>query len=667
MARIGNTVSGNASAASEPTLLDRVLRSPERPFALLHRAGSDRIDVLTGEVSAVDRIADLPLSGWRPDGPRHDVLALLPYRQIAERGFDCRDDGEPILVLQVGEQAEFGVDDVRSALPDEPITVTGTHFDVDDDAYAELTSAVLADEIGQGAGANFVIHRTLLACIEDYSPLSAATIFRRLLAGEQGAYWTFLVHTGARTFVGATPERHVTLSGGMATMNPISGTYRYPPEGPSLEGMLGFLADGKETDELYMVVDEELKMMAPVCEHGGRLVGPYLKEMARLAHTEYLIEGESVLDVRDVLRATMFAPTVTGSPLENACRVIARHEPEGRGYYSGVLALIGQDPAGKQVLDSSILIRCADIDGGGELSVGVGATLVRHSDPYSEVAETRAKAAALLGAIGVHGPGSDRPRAAVRSFGDRPEIRAALRRRNVGVARFWFESAVARRRAVPEFAGRRVLVVDAEDTFTWMLAHELDALGVTVDVRPYQEIAVPSDLSDADAVVMGPGPGQPLDSADPRVAALRSMTGWLLDGATPFVSVCLSHQVLASTLGLPVLRKDRPSQGERREIDLFGDRRAVGFYNTFVVRATADAVESPRLGTTVSVCRDRYTGDVHALRAPGFAAVQFHPESILTEHGPDILSGLLGWAVGTAWDVAQDRAERGPGSRKISR
>ena len=167
-------------------------------------------------------------------------------------------------------------------------------------------------------------------------------LFRALLAREPGTYWTFVIHTGERTFVGATPERHVSLSGGTAVMNPISGTYRYPPAGPTLQGVTEFLADRKETDELYMVLDEELKMMARICERGGRVIGPHLKEMARLAHTEYFIDGRTDLDVRDILRETMFAPTVTGSPLESAARVISRYEPQGRGYYSGIAALIGR-------------------------------------------------------------------------------------------------------------------------------------------------------------------------------------------------------------------------------------------------------------------------------------------------------------------------------------
>src|SRR5690606_37458627 len=155
-------------------------------------------------------------------------------------------------------------------------------------------------------------------------------------------------------------------------------------------------------------------MMSRICSDGGRITGPYLKQMAHLTHTEYLLDGRSEADPRDVLRQTMFAPTVTGSPMENACTVIRRHEPAGRGYYSGVLALLeraepGRDGVvGRESLDAPILIRAAHLDDAGTVTISAGATLVRHSDPVSEVAETSAKASGMLAALGL------RPRREVR-------------------------------------------------------------------------------------------------------------------------------------------------------------------------------------------------------------------------------------------------------------
>ena len=290
---------------------------------------------------------------------------------------------------------------------------------------------MLRDEIGHGEGANFVIHRVFTASITG-DPLTAAkAAFHRLLADEQGAYWTFLVHTGARTLVGASPERHVSVLDGLTMMNPISGTFRH-----GSGELIDFLADEKETEELYMVLDEELKMMAAVAEHGGQVVGPYLKQMSHLTHTEYLLAGRGSMDVRDVLRETMFAPTVTGSPIENACRVIARHERRGRGYYAGVLALLGHDDQGRQTLDAPILIRTAEISPDGALRVPVGATLVRHSTPDGEVAETHTKAAGVLAALGLRpsGPSRGTPPAL-----DTAEIQQALAARNTDLARFWLD------------------------------------------------------------------------------------------------------------------------------------------------------------------------------------------------------------------------------------
>ncbi|GAB2929790.1 anthranilate synthase family protein [Streptomyces heilongjiangensis] len=615
-------------------LLGRILGDrPPAAYALLHRpetTGPGVLDVVVGEAAEPRTLAELPLSdaAETSGGPRHEVLALVPYRQVAERGFDCPDDGTPLLAMTVTGQATVPVTEVLTRIPDLPVELSGGRFDVPDEEYAATVRRVVTDEIGTGEGANFVIKRTYTADITGYTPRHALAVFRRLLQRESGAYWTFLVHTGSRTLVGATPERHISLREGLAVMNPISGTYRYPSTGPALPEVLDFLADRKEADELYMVVDEELKMMARICEEGGRVVGPYLKEMARLAHTEYFIEGHSTRDPRDILRETLFAPTVTGSPLENACRVINRYEPEGRGYYSGVVALIGRDEHGERALDSSILIRTADIDASGRLRIGVGATLVRHSDPESEVAETAAKAAGLLAAIESHGP---------TRFADHPQVRSALEQRNATLAGFWLAGHGSGARPDPELSGRRVLVVDAEDTFTSMLDHQLRSLGLRVTVRRFDE---PYSTDGYDLVVMGPGPGDPRDVEHPKIAHLRATVRTLLDERRPFLAVCLSHQTLCTLLGFPLVRRAVPNQGVQREIDLFGARERVGFYNTFAARAEEDKAEYEGVGV-VEVSRDPDTGEVHALRGPHFASMQFHAESVLTQDGVRIVGDLI--------------------------
>ncbi|WP_392754301.1 anthranilate synthase family protein [Streptomyces sp. LN590] len=619
----------------DPTelVVQRLLTDDCPPFALLRRRtpgrDHDTVEVLIGRVREVDRLADLPV------GPQPS-LALVPFRQIAERGFDVRDDGTPLSVLVADETYELPLATVLDVLPTHDVRVEGGAFDVPDEEYAGIVRRVIEDEIGHGEGANFVIRRTFQGGIPGFDRADALALFRRLLAGERGAYWTFVVHTGDRTLVGASPEVHVRMSGGTVVMNPISGTYRYPAEGPTAESLLAFLGDRKETEELSMVVDEELKMMCTVGDMGGVVIGPRLKEMAHLAHTEYELRGRSSLDVREVLKETMFAATVTGSPVQNACRVIERYEPGGRGYYAGALALLGQEPGGAQTLDSPILIRTADIAADGRLRVPVGATLVRHSDPAGEVAETHAKAAGVLAALGVR-PGRPRAeRTRPRLAGD-PRVRAALDARRDGLAPFWLRM----QERTQELSGH-ALVIDGEDTFTAMLAHLLRASGLEVSVRRYDEPGLREAVrAHLGPVVLGPGPGNPANTGDPKMRLLREFAAELVrDHRHGLLGVCLGHELIAAELGLEIVRKTVPYQGAQTRIELFGRPETVGFYNSFTARCDDETV-TELAAHSIEVSRDAATGELHALRGDGFASVQFHPESVLTLRGASIVAELL--------------------------
>ncbi|MET7688549.1 anthranilate synthase family protein [Streptomyces sp. NPDC005483] len=612
------------------------LLNDDRPFALLRRRtpGHDEntVELLVGPVSTRDRLADLPDEG----------LALVPYRQIRERGFDVRDDGTPLAVLTPEETHTLSLAEALSQLPAHDVRVENGGFDVADEEYAGIVGRVLHEEIGRGEGANFVIRRTYEGEIPGFSRADALALFRRLLVGERGAYWTFVVHTGERTLVGASPEVHVRMSGGTVVMNPISGTYRYPAEGPTPEHLLDFLADGKEIEELSMVVDEELKMMCTVGDIGGVVIGPRLKEMAHLAHTEYELRGKSSLDVREVLRETMFAATVTGSPVQNACRVIERHEVGGRGYYAGALALLGRDSGGAQTLDSPILIRTADISTEGHLKVPVGATLVRGSDPVSEVAETHAKAAGVLAALGVR-PSLPRTEHARVSLAEDPRVRAALDGRRAHLAPFWL-----RMQERSEQLTGHALVVDGEDTFTAMLAHVLRSSGLEVTVRRYDEPGLQDAvLAHKGPLVLGPGPGDPSDLHDPKMRFLRELTALVIrEHRHGVLGVCLGHELIAAELGLEIVRKEVPYQGAQTTVDLFGRPETVGFYNSFVARCDDEAArELAEHGVEVSRSD---THEVHALRGPGFAGVQFHPESVLTLNGAAVVRELVAQLRGTS-------------------
>jgi phenazine biosynthesis protein phzE len=147
----------------------------------------------------------------------------------------------------------------------------------------------------------------------------------------------------------------------------------------------------------------------------------------------------------------------------------------------------------------------------------------------------------------------------------------------------------------------------------------------------------PGAFDAADVVVVGPGPGDPRDLEDPKIKAVRAAVDDLLGAETPFLAVCLGHQVLCGSLGLPLAYKDIVFQGTQTPIRLDGRVENVGFYNTFVARVAGD----DPLPDGISVDRDDASGDVHYLSGPHYRGVQFHAESILTEHGYELVRRLM--------------------------
>lgn len=603
------------------------------PFCMFQKQDCEDVLVLVGEALSLDRIDEIPRrQGISSRGCAYDSVSMIPFSQIREKGYKARNGGERILTIRIEQHFEVPVEDLLEELDDGDIVLeNGFETDMTAEAYEELIQRIVEDEIGNGEGANFVVPRTFSGRIKDFSTAKAASIFRYLLLNDYGTYWKFVFFDGSRFFIGSTPERHLFVENGRVKMNPISGTFRknreYRHRSEFKADLMAFLNDPKEINELFMVVDEELKMMSRMCSQGGAIIGPLLKEMSRLIHSEYLLSGESDKDVIELFKDSMFAATVTGSPVENACNIIMKYSPRSRRYYGSAILLLGRDEKGGETLDSPITIRTLEIDGSGRFQAAVGATLVRDSIASEEVLETDAKGAALLSSLVSRGK-QDIPPALLTRLANDDEIAEQLQFRNQYLSNFWFFRQETRLTSEFDHRAIKMTIIHNGDDFVYMLQHIFRSFGMATTIVPYTDYTIEQD--DSAVTLVGPGPGDPEQSSDPKMQKNYAIVRDLLNHRKPSLFICLGHQFLCRQLGFELARKTVPHQGVQEKIDLFGRSERVGFYNTFV----------PVLGNAsppfdVSTAKDNR--EIMAIRSDHFIGFQFHPESILTKNGDAIL------------------------------
>lgn len=223
-------------------------------------------------------------------------------------------------------------------------------------------------------------------------------VYRVLRASNPSPYM-YLLRFADLSVVGSSPEAHVKVTGDRAMLHPIAGT---KPRGDTPEADARYAAeligDPKERAEHVMLVDLVRNDLGRVCRPGSVEVVE-LMAVERYSHVMHIVstvvgrlaEGRSAFDA---LLATFPAGTLSGAPKIRAMEIIEELEPTRRGLYGGVVGYV--DAGGD--LDTAIAIRTT-VMRGGRAFVQAGAGIVADSDPETEDAETRSKAAAVLSAI----------------------------------------------------------------------------------------------------------------------------------------------------------------------------------------------------------------------------------------------------------------------------
>jgi anthranilate synthase/aminodeoxychorismate synthase-like glutamine amidotransferase len=189
---------------------------------------------------------------------------------------------------------------------------------------------------------------------------------------------------------------------------------------------------------------------------------------------------------------------------------------------------------------------------------------------------------------------------------------------------------------------REVLLMDNYDSFTYNLAHGFGVLGFMPRVVRADMVS-PEAMADNPpaAVVISPGPGRP-ENAGHSVAVVRQ-----LSGRVPVLGVCLGHQAIAIAFGGRVIRAPRPAHGYASTIAHDGGSPFEGVpSNIRAGRYHSLVVDDADLPDALTVCARTDDGLIMALRHKTHPTVglQFHPESVLTKSGPDILGNFLRFA-----------------------
>jgi anthranilate synthase len=439
-------------------------------------------------------------------------------------------------------------------------------------------------------------------------------LFRRLRERNPAPYG-FLINLGeAEWLVGASPEMYVrvepkpTGDGWRVETCPISGTIARGVDPISdATQILALLNSEKDESELTMCTDVDRNDKSRICVPGSvRVLGRRQIELySRLIHTVDHVEGilRPEFDALDAFLSHTWAVTVTGAPKLWAMRWIEQHERTERAWYGGAIGMIGFDGR----LNTGLTLRTIRVKDGAT-QVRVGATLLFDSDSAAEEAETELKASAFLDAIR-----SPYPAGKVPLDGDRPDGQTPP-----------LVSAQA------EVSTRRVLFVDHEDSFVHTLAGYFRAAGADVTTLRWGFGDAELDVVQPDLVVLSPGPGRPNDFQ------INETLKQCVDRSIPVFGVCLGLQGIVEYFGGLLGQLDLPMHGKPSPVsietssrfDLFdriGATFEAGRYHSLF--AVEDNLP-PELLVSARSNDGIIMGVEH--RTLPIAAVQFHPESIMT-------------------------------------
>lgn len=464
------------------------------------------------------------------------------------------------------------------------------------------------------------------------SEQNPSRLFRRLRSRNPAPYG-FFINLGQQEYmVGASPEMFVRCEttednsyrpGAIRVETcPISGTVARGADAlEDAQRVKSLMMNAKEESELTMCTDVDRNDKSRICEPGSvQVIGRRQIEMySRLIHTVDHVEGylRPEFDALDAFLCHTWAVTVTGAPKTWAIQFVEDLERSPRCWYGGAVGMVGFDGG----LNTGLTLRTVRVKNG-IAEVRAGATLLYDSNPVAEELETELKASAMIDAIVHRGPE------------DSPETSVVMKKAKAKLGE-----------------GKSIILIDHEDSFVHTLGNYLRQTGASVRTLRSGPSAIATMESmiargeKPDLVVLSPGPGNPTDFA------LSTSIDFLIKNGIPGFGVCLGLQGMVEHFGGTLGVLSYPMHGKPSQIYL----TAAGKKDGSIFTALPESFEVARyhslhgirekMPSCLEITAQSEDGIVMGIQHKElpYAAVQFHPESILTSpaHGMAILENVL--------------------------
>ncbi|MCC5668396.1 anthranilate synthase [Nostoc sp. CHAB 5784] len=414
----------------------------------------------------------------------------------------------------------------------------------------------------------------------------------------------FLLNLGGEYLIGASPEMFVRVEGRRVETCPISGTIRRGKDAiDDAAQILKLLNSGKDEAELTMCTDVDRNDKSRICEPGSvRVIGRRQIEMySHLIHTVDHVEGilRPEFDALDAFLSHLWAVTVTGAPKCWAMKFIEENEHSPRRWYGGAVGYL----TFKGDFNTGLTLRTIRLKDS-IAEVRVGATVLYDSDPEAEAQETLTKAAALFQTL-------YQTKYKTTDFSHNSNINS---------------------QQISTGQGKRVLLIDHEDSFVHTLANYIRQTGATVKTLRHGFSESVFDTERPNLVVLSPGPGRPSDF---RVAEIITVC---IKRQIPIFGVCLGLQSIVEAFGGELGVLDYPQHGKVSRVSVVAADSVIfqniprsfevgRYHSLFAIKESL-----PKELKVTAISEDGVIMGIEHQTLP-IVGVQFHPESIMTLAG----------------------------------